>query len=263
VVYSRRGFGGGLRAVDKVTLTIAPGEFVGLVGESGSGKSTVGRALAGLVPVTEGRAQLAGIDVARVSRRTLRRARTELGIVFQDPASSLNPRHTIGHSISEPIRLHRRLGEQAVRARVRELLDAVQLGAALEDRLPHELSGGQRQRVAIARAIALEPALLIADEPTSALDVSVQARILDLLRELQSDLRFACLFISHDLAVVGEVTSRVAVMHRGVVVEEGSTSEVLTRPHDPYTQRLLAAAPVADPVEQRRRREAWRELVAS
>lgn len=251
-----------VRAVDDVSLSLAHGEVVGLVGESGSGKSTVGRALAGLVGVTLGRVELAGTDLAQASRKDIRRVRSKLGIVFQDPASSLNPRHSIERSIGEPIDLHLDVSAIERRDRVRDLLQSVQLHPGLAGRLPHELSGGQRQRVAIARALSTNPDLLIADEPTSALDVSVQARVLDLFRRLQSDLGFACLFISHDLAVVGEVTSRVAVMHRGRVVEEGPTATTLTAPTHPYTQRLLAAAPVADPDEQRLRRAAWARLEA-
>ncbi|GAA2092005.1 ABC transporter ATP-binding protein [Microlunatus panaciterrae] len=261
VVYHGRDLGSGVRAVDDVTLSIPRGESVGLVGESGSGKSTVGRALAGLVPVASGHALLDGVDLARASRSTLRRARTRLGIVFQDPASSLNPRHTIGRSVGEPLRLQGRHDSAQLRSRVRELLEAVQLSAALAGRYPHELSGGQRQRVAIARAISTNPALLIADEPTSALDVSVQARVLDVLRDLQAGLGFACLFISHDLAVVGEVTNQIAVMHHGRIVEQGPTNTVLTMPQQPYTQRLLAAAPVPDPREQSERRHA-RQLLS-
>ncbi|SDS50424.1 peptide/nickel transport system ATP-binding protein [Friedmanniella luteola] len=258
VVYGGRG--GEVRAVDQVSLTVAPGEFLGLVGESGSGKSTVGRALAGLVPVRSGEAWLAGVELSGASRAELRRARSRLGIVFQDPASSLNPRHSVGRSIAEPLVLHGTTDPAVRRARVEELLDRVRLSRDLAGRLPHELSGGQRQRVALARALVDRPALLIADEPTSALDVSVQATVLELLAELQRDLGFACLFISHDLAVVSTVTSRVAVMYDGRVVETGRTAEVLRSPQDPYSRRLLAAVPVADPVEQRERRRAWLEL---
>ena len=263
IVYKASGWGGhSLRAVDEATFAIRAGETFGLVGESGSGKSTLGRALAGLVPVASGTVEVAGTDLARASRGALRRVRTEIGYVFQDPASSLNPRNTIGHSISEPLRLHTAHGKAERARRVGELLDAVQLPAAYAERYPHELSGGQRQRVAIARAVALSPALLIADEPTSALDVSVQARVLELLTSLQRDLGFACLFISHDLAVVQQVAHRVAVMHTGRIVEAGAASTLLADPQDPYTRRLLAAAPVADPVEQAARRAAWRRLMA-
>ncbi len=181
-------------------------------------------------------------------------------MVFQDPASSLNPRHSVGRSIADPLRLHTDLDQSARTARVRELLDAVRLETALASRFPHELSGGQRQRVAIARALATEPDLLIADEPTSALDVSVQDQILTLLRALQSELGFACLFISHDLAVVSELTTRIAVMQDGRIVEQGATQQVLQHPSEPYTQRLLAAVPVADPQRQAERRTAWLEL---
>lgn len=260
VIYRGRGLSGGLTAVDAATLVIGRGEVVGLVGESGSGKSTIGRALSGLVPIASGNVRLDGLDLARANKSVIRQARARLGIVFQDPASSLNPRHTIGRSIAEPIVVQRGEALGSLNQRTAELLDAVQLGAHLAGRFPHELSGGQRQRVAIARAISMNPSLLIADEPTSALDVSVQARILELLRSLQRDLNFACLFISHDLAVVGQVTDRVAVMHHGKIVEQGETSQVLASPIDPYTQRLLAAAPVADPEEQRSRREAWLAL---
>jgi len=258
VVYGGRG--GELRAVDRVSLTVAPGEFLGVVGESGSGKSTIGRALAGLVPVRSGQAWLAGVELSGASRAELRRARSRLGIVFQDPASSLNPRHSVGRSIAEPLVLHGTTDAGVRRARVEELLDRVRLGRDLAGRLPHELSGGQRQRVALARALVDRPALLIADEPTSALDVSVQATVLELLAELQRDLGFACLFISHDLAVVSSVTSRVAVLYDGRVVETGPTAQVLRAPRDPYSRRLLAAVPVADPVEQRERRRAWLAL---
>ena len=254
------GRGGQVRAVDGVSLTVAPGEFLGLVGESGSGKSTVGRALAGLVPLTSGQARLAGVDLAGASRRGLREARRHLGIVFQDPASSLNPRHTIARSIAEPLVLHGTTDARVRRQRVEELLDRVRLSRDLAGRLPHELSGGQRQRVALARALVDRPALLVADEPTSALDVSVQATVLELLAELQRDLGFACLFISHDLAVVAEVTSRVAVMYDGRLVETGATASVLRSPDQDYTRRLLAAVPVADPAEQRERRRAWDAL---
>ncbi|NUR51695.1 MAG: ABC transporter ATP-binding protein, partial [Hamadaea sp.] len=201
-------------AVDGVSLDIAAGEILGLVGESGSGKTTLGRAIAGLVPVGSGSLSVAGTDVAaaRGNPRRLREVRSRLGIVFQDPASSLNPRRTVADSIAEPLLLHSDVRGDALTSKVDALLDAVQLVRTVRDRYPHELSGGQRQRVAIARAIALDPALLIADEPTSALDVSVQARILRLLRDLQRDLGFACLFVSHDLAVVEQLADRVAVM---------------------------------------------------
>jgi peptide/nickel transport system ATP-binding protein len=243
-----------VRALDGVSLEVERGRVLGLVGESGSGKSTAGRALAGLVPVASGTVLVEGTDLGRVSRRGMRDLRADIGIVFQDPASSLNPRRTVEESIGEPLDVHRRLSAAARRERVGELLEAVQLGPDFRGRFPYEMSGGQRQRVAIARALALNPALLIADEPTSALDVSVQARILDLLESLQDQFGFGCLFISHDLAVVGRLADRVAVMHRGKIVEQGPAASVLNDPADPYTRQLLAAAPVADPVEQASRR---------
>jgi peptide/nickel transport system ATP-binding protein len=263
IVYGARGFGRrGAPAVDDVSFRIGRGRFFGLVGESGSGKSTIGRALAGLVPLSAGSVAVDGVDLSTVSRAELRRARARIGYVFQDPASSLNPRYTIGQCIQEPLRLHTRLTEAERAARVCELLAAVQLDPAMAERFQHELSGGQRQRVAIARALALNPSLLIADEPTSALDVSVQATVLELLRELQLEFGFACLFISHDLAVVQQLADDVAVLHNGRIVESGPAEHVLLAPHDPYTRRLLAAAPVADPAAQTARREAWRALDA-
>jgi peptide/nickel transport system ATP-binding protein len=266
VDYRARNGRGRLRAVDGVSLHVGAGEILGLVGESGSGKSTIGRALAGLVPVAAGTVVVAGTDVGHATRRSLlgnralRQVRARMSIVFQDATSSLNPRHTVGDSVAEPLNLHSDLRGAKLRDRVDELLDAVQLPPGIRDRYPFEMSGGQRQRVAIARALALDPALLIADEPTSALDVSVQARILRLLRSLQQRFGFACLFISHDLAVVDQLADRVAVMHRGRIVEQGPTAQVLRAPTQLYTQRLLAAAPVADPARQALRREAWREL---
>lgn len=194
--------------------------------------------------------------------RRRRAVRSRIGYVFQDPASSLNPRNTVGRSVAEPLVLHTDASRAERADRVRELLVQVRLPSEFAERYPHELSGGQRQRVAIARALALKPSLLIADEPTSALDVSVQASVLDLLEQLQRSLGFACLFISHDLAVVDIVADRIAVMHHGRLVEEGTGEQVLSAPKDAYTQRLLASLPVPDPVQQAKRREQLQELVA-
>lgn len=242
------------RAVDDVSLEVAAGEVVGLVGESGSGKSTLGKAAVGLVRLTAGSVSLAGTDITRLSQRGLREPRKQVGVIFQDPGSSLNPRWPIGQAIAEPLALHTNLTGSQRTARVEELLDQVQLDRKLRNRYPHQLSGGQRQRVGIARALALNPALVIADEPTSALDVSVQARVLRLLRELQAEHGFACLFISHDLAVVEELSDRIAVMQSGRLVESGPAPAVLNHPTEAYTARLIAAVPVPDPAEQARRR---------
>ena len=243
-----------LHAVHDVSLTIAPGEVLGLVGESGSGKSTIAGTLTGLVPVASGSVRVGGVEVAGAGRRALLPARRSTGVVYQNPASSLNPRRTVGSSVAEPLVIHGGLGPQERRHRVLELFDAVHLPNSMAERYPHEMSGGQRQRVAIARALALEPRLLIADEPTSALDVSVQAVVLDLLRELQRELGFACLFVSHDLAVVDSVAARTLVLSQGRVVEEGVTEQVLARPQQDYTRRLVAAVPVPDPDVQASRR---------
>ncbi|MGW1680153.1 ABC transporter ATP-binding protein [Saccharopolyspora sp. NPDC002376] len=245
---------GNQRAVDGVSLHIDRGEVLALVGESGSGKSTVGKCAARLLTPTEGRVVLNGQDISNLSARRLRPLRRNIGIVFQDPGSSLDPRMPIAASIAEPLRLHRIARGRELDKRVDELLDAVELGASKRQRYPHELSGGQRQRVSIARALALEPELLIADEPTSALDVSVQDAVLELFQSLQASLNFSCLFISHDLAVVNLLARRVAVMHQGKVVEQGDRARVLGDPQHEYTRRLLAAAPVPDPARQRERR---------
>ncbi|MDR2566826.1 MAG: ABC transporter ATP-binding protein [Bifidobacteriaceae bacterium] len=252
--YPRRGRTPAFRAVEDFNLTIAPGEVVGLVGESGSGKSTVGRAVVGLLPVHEGSLKVAGFELKGIGAKELRRARQGVSIVFQDPGSSLNPRLPIGQSIGEPLALHHLAKGKELDARVADLLEQVKLPASLRNRYPHELSGGQRQRVGIARALALRPKLLIADEPTSALDVSVQATVLDLFSELQREHQFACLFISHDLAVVEMVASRIAVMSKGRLVETGTSAEILRHPKEAYTRELIAAVPVPDPDLQAERR---------
>ena len=256
IEYPKMGRVPAFRAVSNFNLEIYPGEIVGLVGESGSGKTTVGRAAIGLLPIVEGKLEVVGRDISKPSPRELRDIRKHTGIVFQDPASSLNPRLPIGESIGEPIFLAGEAKGDELNRRVEDLLDSVELPRSYRNRYPHELSGGQRQRVGIARALALTPDLLIADEPTSALDVSVQARFLELLQELQEQLKFACLFVTHDLAVVDILSHRIAVMQQGRLVEVGPRDEILKRPKDPYTQRLIGAVPVPDPAEQARRREA-------
>jgi oligopeptide transport system ATP-binding protein len=244
---------GPVRAVDGVTFSVDPGEVLGLVGESGSGKSTLGRCVTRLVPVTHGEVRINGMDIARLSRYRLRPLRRAFNIVFQDPSSSLNPRMTVGDIVSEPLRLHRIGTAAGRRDRVRELLDEVGLPPVVVRRYPHELSGGQRQRVSLARALSAGPSLLVADEPTSALDVSVQASVLNLIGRLQADLGFACLFITHDLATVEFLAQRVAVMYLGVLVEVAERAELFAHPRHPYTQALLSAAPIPDPVMQRAR----------
>jgi peptide/nickel transport system ATP-binding protein len=256
IEYPKRGRQPAFTAVKNFSLEIYPGEIVGLVGESGSGKTTVGRASIGLLPVKEGSIQVVGNEIAGADQKQLFAIRRNTGIVFQDPASSLNPRLPIGESIGEPLLLAKIFKGADLAHKVEELLDQVELPRSYRNRYPHELSGGQRQRVGIARALALTPDLLIADEPTSALDVSVQARFLDLLQELQGKLKFACLFISHDLAVVDILCHRIAVMQNGVLVEVGDRDQILKNPKNDYTKRLISAVPVPDPAEQRIRREA-------
>ncbi|GGN84595.1 ABC transporter ATP-binding protein [Nocardia rhizosphaerihabitans] len=242
------------RAVDGVSLRIRPGETLGLVGESGSGKSTIGRCVAALQRPTSGRVLIRGQDIAELSQRKLRPIRRRFGFVFQDPAGSLNPRLTVGECVAEPLVVHG-IGDRAsVRERVRHMLDDVRLPAGTENRYPHELSGGQRQRVSLARALVLDPDLLVADEPTSALDVSVQAAVLELFADLQRGCGWACLFISHDLAVVDQLADRIMVLRDGTCVEEGDNEQILRNPRHEYTRRLVAAVPVPDPVQQRSRR---------
>ena len=264
IEYAGRLGRGGFRAVNSVSFQIEPGEVLGLVGESGSGKTTIGRAIAGLTRVTGGSLQVLGHEMHGVREREFKPVRSDIGFVFQDPASSFNPLLTIGQAIAEPLVVHGRVANTAGgRTRVLELLDAVQLPKAFVDRFPHELSGGQRQRASLARSIALGPSLLIADEPTSALDVSVQARVLELFAELQLEFGFAALFISHDLAVVDLLADRIAVLYKGELVEEGTGAEVLGAPKHPYTQRLLASLPVPDPALQAKRRDALHALQAA
>ncbi|MGW9594529.1 dipeptide ABC transporter ATP-binding protein [Streptomyces chartreusis] len=253
----RREFGRGKRAftaVDDVSLTVRRGETLGIVGESGSGKTTLGRMLVGLLEPTagevrhEGHARV-GVDPA-------------VQMVFQDPVSSLNPRRTVGESIADPLRARGEREEGRVRGRVRELLERVGLEGAHYDRYPHEFSGGQRQRVGIARALAADPRVIVCDEPVSALDVTTQAQVVALLGELQRELGLALVFVAHDLAVVRQVSDRVAVMRRGRIVEEGPADEVYDNPQDPYTKQLLAAVPALDPRIAAQRRAARRELAA-
>ena len=235
-----------VHAVDNVSLKIMPGETMGLVGESGCGKSTLGRCMTRLYDITAGELYFEGADISKKSLRQMRPLRRRMQMVFQDPYASLNPRRRVRDLIAEPLRVHLRLSEAEIRDRVGKLLDVVGLSPDHMVRFPHEFSGGQRQRIGIARAIALEPSLIVADEPVSALDVSVQAQIVNLLADLQERLNLTYVFIAHDLSVVRQISTRIAVMYLGSIVELGNAADIFAKPSHPYTQALISAVPQPD-----------------
>ena len=251
---------GEVRAVDGVSFEVMPGETLSLVGESGSGKSTTGYCVLQLMKPTSGSIKFEGTELTELGREELRRMRREMQIVFQDPYSSLDPRMTVGDIVGEPLIVHG-IGTRRDRsARIRDLLEVVGFDPGYTNRYPHEFSGGQRQRIGIARALALSPKLIVCDEPVSALDVSIQAQILNLLKDLQRDFGLTYLFIAHDLAVVRGMSDRIAVMNRGQIVELGPAEEVYTNPQDDYTKALLSAVPVPDPRAMKERKAARRQL---
>jgi oligopeptide transport system ATP-binding protein len=244
-----------VRAVDGISFSIPRGQTLGLVGESGSGKSTACRAILQLMKPTSGSVKFEGSEIAGLSRRRMRPLRREMQMIFQDPYASLNPRKRIGQIVGDPLKRQRVASGSELRKRVQELLERVGLGTEHYNRFPHEFSGGQRQRIGIARALALQPKLVIADEPVSALDVSIQAQIINLLDDLQDEFGLTYLFVAHDIGVVRHISDRIAVMHDGKIVEEGTADQVCEHPRDDYTKKLLSAVPIPDPRESRARRE--------
>jgi oligopeptide transport system ATP-binding protein len=251
---------GEVRAVDGVSFDVQAGETLGLVGESGSGKSTTGYCILQLLKPTSGSVRFDGQELTELGREQIRRVRREMQIVFQDPYASLNPRMTVGDIVAEPLVVHGIGSRRDRRGRVRELLDVVGFNPSFTNRYPHEFSGGQRQRIGIARALALNPKMIICDEPVSALDVSIQAQILNLLKDLQHDFGLTYLFIAHDLAVVRSMSDRIAVMNKGQLVELGPAEEVYTNPQDDYTKALLSAVPIPDPRKMKERKLERRRL---
>jgi oligopeptide transport system ATP-binding protein len=251
---------GHVKAVDGVSFEIREGETLGLVGESGSGKSTTGYCILQLIKPTSGSVRFQGQELTELGREDIRKMRREMQIVFQDPYSSLDPRMTVGDIVAEPLQVHGVGSRRTRRETVRQLLDVVGFNPNYTNRYPHEFSGGQRQRIGIARALALNPKLIVCDEPVSALDVSIQAQILNLLKDLQRDFGLTYLFIAHDLAVVRTMSDRIAVMNRGKLVEIGPAEEVYTTPQDEYTRALLAAVPVPDPRAMKERKVERRKL---
>jgi oligopeptide transport system ATP-binding protein len=244
-----------VRAVDDVSFTVNRGETLGLVGESGSGKSTACRAVLQLIKPTSGSVKFEGREIAGLGRRQMRPLRREMQMIFQDPYASLNPRKRVGQIVGDPLRRQGVARGAELRKRVQELLERVGLASEHYNRFPHEFSGGQRQRIGIARALSLKPKLVICDEPVSALDVSIQAQIVNLLDDLQDEFGLAYLFVAHDIGVVRHISDRIAVMHDGKLVEQGSADQVCEHPKDDYTKKLLTAVPIPDPRESRERRE--------
>ena len=245
---------GDIKAVDGVNLSIYPGETLGLVGESGSGKTTVGRAILRLEDATAGQVFVDGQDITAASGTNLRDVRRHLGMVFQDPFGSLNPRMSAGSIVGEPLKIHGLINSKVeYRQRVAELLNIVGLNPTMAGRYPHEFSGGQRQRIGVARALAAKPDVMVLDEPVSALDVSIQAQVINLIKDLQDQFGLAYIFIAHDLSVVRNISDRVAVMYLGKIVETGSRDELYNNPVHPYTKALLSAVPTADPALERER----------
>ncbi|MEN2739618.1 ATP-binding cassette domain-containing protein [Microbacterium sp. X-17] len=250
------------RALHEVSIQVARGETLGIVGESGSGKTTLGRAILGLAPVTSGRVAFDGRDISHLAKHDRRALSSDIQVVFQDPYSSLNPAMTVFEILTEPLRVAG-ISSADARRRVQTLLDQVHLPSDAGDRYPNEFSGGQRQRVAIARALSREPRLVVCDEPVSGLDLSNQATVLDLFMEIQNRTGVAYLFVTHDISLVRHISHRVVVMNQGRTVEEGTARQVTTDPRDPYTQRLMLAAPVPDPERQAARREQFRAIDAA